>query len=68
MEQALDFVAEYTSTDAGIYLTTDRQGGLLMFSTPPGWISIALDRDQLAGLKDRVAAELNRKPPLPKAR
>jgi hypothetical protein len=63
MGHAVDFVANYTATDAGVYLTADRREGLLMFCTSRGWIGVTLDRDQLAGLKDRISGELNRRPP-----
>ncbi len=59
----MDFIADYDAQDMDVHLTTDRQGALLTFLTPRGWIGVRLDRSGLEGFKGRIAKELSRRVP-----
>jgi hypothetical protein len=59
----VDFIADYQAEEMDVHLTTDRQGALLTFLTPRGWVGVRLDRTDLEGFKGRISKELSRRVP-----
>ncbi len=61
--RSVDFIADYDAEDMDVQLTTDRQGALLTFLTPRGWVGVRLGRSDLEGFRGRIAHELSRRVP-----